>query len=102
MLDALGSSPDDVSTTVSGLVVPAAAMRAPPVAAEFSQPFPGSPELLQGQFDASPSPKQNGVVSRQPRHSAMPPEGMPPAVWKAPATKRFVPPPSPLSNAASA
>ena len=60
MLKALANSPLDVSTTVSGLVVPDPVSLAPPVAAELLQPCAGSPVLLHGHCTLALSPKQIG------------------------------------------
>src|SRR5262249_54574862 len=61
-LSAEGSSPDVVSTIVSGSTVPSAESLAPPVAAELSQPRPLDPPLPQGQgtLRALPSGGQRG------------------------------------------
>src|SRR5438876_498303 len=59
MLSAVGSSPEEISTTLSGLVCPEAASTAPPVVPEFSQPWPAAPLLPHGHGEAVPSPKQN-------------------------------------------
>src|SRR5262249_26035449 len=52
----VGSSPDDVNTTVSGLVVPFATRRAPFVFCEFAQPRPVVPRFPHGQNAPLPSP----------------------------------------------
>src|SRR6187399_1407760 len=61
-LEEVGSSPVEVSTTVSGLTVPLAVSRAPPVAAELSHPRPVAPVFAHGQgaLHSPPSPKQKG------------------------------------------
>ena len=63
MLGAVGSSPEDVSSTVSAerLALPVAARSAPPVVAEFWQPWPIEPLLLHGQEGPVPSPKQKAM-----------------------------------------
>src|SRR5829696_1683181 len=64
---AIGVSPEEVSTTVSGLVEPLAASTAPPVPTELLQPLPGAPVFAHGQAVASvPSPKQKAVIPPPP------------------------------------
>src|SRR5262249_50653572 len=60
---AVGPSPDPVSTTLSGLAVPADSRSAPVLdGCEFAQPRPAAPKLEHGQAVASvPSPGQKGV-----------------------------------------
>ena len=55
---ACGNSPSVVSTTLSGEVLPLALSSAPPVAAEFSQPWPDAPLFAHGQGASDPSPAQ--------------------------------------------
>ncbi len=70
---AFGISPPACSKIVSGLVAPVAFKRAPPVAAELSQPRLGNPALPHGHAPSDPSPKQNFVIAvdPHPRHAAM-------------------------------
>src|SRR5690349_2419358 len=67
----LASSPLEVSTTVSGTVVPEAVSCAPAGLAQFAQPWPGSPKFRHGQSvvtsGSSPSPKQYIVPSPPPQ-----------------------------------
>src|SRR5882762_8607915 len=69
MLGASGSSLEDVSTSVSAprSDSPIAESSAPPVPAEFWQPFPAAPEFPHGHAPMLPSPGQNGRGSFAPR-----------------------------------
>ena len=70
MVEAVGSSPADVNTSVSlaSDALPATESTAPPEAdAEFLQPLSMAPEFAQGQAPALPSPKQNGAPAGAPR-----------------------------------
>src|SRR6187549_911413 len=73
MLELFGNSPELVSTSVSGVVVPAALSRAPETFCEFAQPRPAAPVLLHGQAAGPlPSPKQNGKPTPDSHSSGMP------------------------------
>src|SRR5687768_1138962 len=64
---AVGSSSEEVSTSVSGEVDPLAASTAPPVPSELSQPCPATPVFAHGQAVASvPSPAQKAVTAPPP------------------------------------
>src|ERR1043165_2541204 len=85
IVNAVGSSPEAWSTTVSGDVCPVELSSAPPVDAEFWQPCLGSPVLTHGQGAPLPSPKQKSEPGpAQPCHSAILREGRPPAVVMSP------------------
>ena len=69
MLSAVGFSPDEASASVSEerLGLPEADSSAPPVPAEFSQPWPASPLFPHGQDASVPSPKQEATIGGWPR-----------------------------------
>src|SRR4249920_3139717 len=64
---AAGSSPDEISTTVSGVVVPVAWSHAPMLpGCDVAQPRPATPKLPHGHAPATrPSPEQYGVPGPQ-------------------------------------
>src|SRR5260221_9338556 len=73
MLNAFGSSPELVITSVWGEVVPEAASCAPDAFCEFAQPWPAAPVLLHGQAtEPVPSPKQKGKPTPVSHSSGMP------------------------------